>query len=78
MKYPRLGRGIFIPRNKPRIAAAVGKAVSENLLTREDMTDRLTQAGFKEKLTDSIQDALTEQTAPLPLCLPCFLAKRRN
>lgn len=60
-----------IPRNKPRIAAAVGKAVSENLLTREDMTDRLTQAGFKEKLTDSIQDALTEQTAPLSALLPC-------
>lgn len=60
-----------ILRNKPRIAAAVGKAVSENLLTREDMTDRLTQAGFKEKLTDSIQDALTEQTAPLSALLPC-------
>ena len=60
-----------IPRNKPRIAAAVGKAVSENLLTREDMTARLTQAGFKEKLTDSIQDALTEQTAPLSALLPC-------
>lgn len=60
-----------IPRNKPRSAAAVGKAVSENLLTREDMTDRLTQAGFKEKLTDSIQDALTEQTAPLSALLPC-------
>ena len=60
-----------IPRNKPRIAAAVGKAVSETLLTREDMTARLTQAGFREKLTDSIQDALTEQTAPLPALLPC-------
>ena len=45
--------------------------MSETLLTREDMTDRLTQAGFKEKLTDSIQDALTEQTAPLSALLPC-------
>lgn len=60
-----------IPRNKPRIAAAVGKAVSETLLTREDMTARLTQAGFREKLTDSIQDALTEQSAPLSALLPC-------
>ena len=60
-----------IPKNKPRIAAAVGKAVSGTLLTQEDMTARLTQAGLKEKLADSIQNVLTEQSAPLSALLPC-------
>ncbi|MBR5534665.1 MAG: DUF445 family protein [Ruminiclostridium sp.] len=59
-----------IPKNQPRIAAAVGRAVSGTLLTQEDMTARLTQAGLKEKLTDSIQDALTEQSAPLSALVP--------
>ncbi len=54
-----------IPKNQPRIAAAVGRAVSGTLLTQEDMAAKLSQAGLKEKLTDSIQDALTEQSAPL-------------
>ena len=59
-----------IPKNQPRIAAAVGRAVSGTLLTQEDMTARLTQAGLKEKLADSIQDALTEQSAPLSELIP--------
>ena len=59
-----------IPKNQPRIAAAVGKAVSGTLLTQEDMAARLTQAGLKEKLADSIQDAITEQSAPLSDLLP--------
>ena len=59
-----------IPKNQPRIAAAVGKAVSGTLLTQEDMTARLTQGGLKEKLADSIQDALTEQSAPLSELIP--------
>lgn len=59
-----------IPKNQPRIAAAVGRAVSGTLLTQEDMTARLTQAGLKEKLADSIQDALTEQSAPLSDLVP--------
>ena len=59
-----------IPKNQPRIAAAVGRAVSGTLLTQEDMTARLTQAGLKEKLADSIQDALTEQSAPLSELVP--------
>ena len=59
-----------IPKNQPRIAAAVGKAVSGTLLTQEDMAARLTQAGLKEKLADSIQDAITEQSAPLSALIP--------
>ena len=59
-----------IPKNQPRIAAAVGRAVSGTLLTQEDMAARLTQAGLKEKLADSIQDAITEQSAPLSDLLP--------
>jgi len=59
-----------IPKNQPRIAAAVGKAVSGTLLTQEDMAARLTQAGLKEKLADSIQDAITEQSAPLSDLVP--------
>lgn len=59
-----------IPKNQPRIAAAVGNAVSGTLLTREDMAARITESGLKGKLTDSIQDALTEQSAPLGDLLP--------
>ena len=59
-----------IPKNKPRIAAAVGRAVSGTLLTQEDMTARLSDSSLKEKLVDSIQDALTEQSAPLSELVP--------
>lgn len=59
-----------IPKNQPRIAAAVGSAVSGTLLTQEDMAARLTQSGLKEKLADSIQDAITEQSAPLSELIP--------
>lgn len=59
-----------IPKNQPRIAAAVGKAVSGTLLTQEDMMARLSDGGLKEKLADSIQDALTEQSAPLSALVP--------
>jgi len=59
-----------IPKNQPRIAAAVGRAVSGTLLTQEDMTARLSDSNLKEKLVDSIQDALTEQSAPLSELVP--------
>ncbi|MBR2491777.1 MAG: DUF445 family protein [Ruminiclostridium sp.] len=59
-----------IPKNQPRIAAAVGRAVSGTLLTQEDMTARLSDSSLKEKLVDSIQDALTEQSAPLSELVP--------
>lgn len=59
-----------IPKNQPRIAAAVGNAVSGTLLTQEDMAARLAGSGIREKLADSIQDAITEQSAPLSALLP--------
>lgn len=57
-----------IPKNQGRIAKAVGAAVSGSLLTQEDLNANL--PALKETLVDRIQDALTEQAAPLSALLP--------
>lgn len=59
-----------IPKNQGRIAAAVGHAVSDTLLTQEDLTAQLTGGDLREKLVGGIRTALTEDTTPLADRLP--------
>lgn len=59
-----------IPKNQGRIAAAVGHAVSDTLLTQEDLTAQLTGGDLRDKLVGGIRTALTEDTTPLADRLP--------
>lgn len=59
-----------IPKNQGRIAAAVGHAVSDTLLTQEDLAARLTGGDVREKLADSLRTVLTEDPTPLADRLP--------
>lgn len=59
-----------IPKNQGRIAAAVGHAVSDTLLTQEDLTAQLTGGDLQKKLVGGLRTALTEDTTPLADRLP--------
>lgn len=50
-----------IPKNQPRIAKAVGKAVGENLLTDEDMADVLKGDAVKELVSGKITNAVYDR-----------------
>ncbi|MCI6654282.1 MAG: DUF445 family protein [Clostridium sp.] len=45
-----------IPKNKSRIAAAVGKAVGQNLFTNQDIVNAITESGLKNNLSEKIMD----------------------
>ena len=48
----------IIPRNRSKMAAAVGKAVSSRLLTPEDLAGTLTNSGAKKEITEALTDAV--------------------
>lgn len=43
-----------IPKNKDRIASAVGNAVSDTLLTEQDLVERIGKTDLKERMADKI------------------------
>lgn len=45
-----------IPKNKSRIAAAVGKAVGQNLFTNQDIVNAITESGLKNNLSEKVMD----------------------
>lgn len=45
-----------IPKNKPRIASAVGKAVGQNLFTNQDIVDAITESDLKKNLSEKIKE----------------------
>ena len=48
----------IIPRNRSKMAAAVGRAVSSRLLSPEDIAGTLTSSGAKAEITSAITDAV--------------------
>lgn len=48
----------IIPRNKPRIARAVAQAVSNQLLTGEDLLQSVRESPLKTRLSDEVAGAL--------------------
>jgi len=77
---PRVGRwriGFFqgaVPKNQPRLAAAIGRTVGNRLLTAEDLTQTFAQPEFREafdqKLGAFVDEALTKERGPLREILP--------
>lgn len=49
-----------IPKGKARLARAIGKAVSENLLTKEDMSRYLLNEGTTNLVVDKVVDILNQ------------------
>lgn len=47
-----------IPKNKSRIAAAVGNAVGQNLFTNQDIVNAITESGLKNNLSEKIMDTV--------------------
>ncbi len=50
-----------IPKNKPRMAAAVGKAVGENLFTGNDIVDMLVNDDVKNMVSEKINETIFNQ-----------------
>ncbi|MDH5589428.1 MAG: DUF445 family protein [Gemmatimonadota bacterium] len=77
---PRIGRwrlrGIqgAIPKNQPRLAAAIGRTVGSRLLTDEDLTQTFTNSEFRvafdERLADFLDELLHKERGSLRDILP--------
>ena len=50
----------IIPKGKPRLAKALGKAVGEKLLTREDIRKMLLSGDVKDKILDGVVKGIQE------------------
>lgn len=81
---PRLWRwriGFFqgaVPKNQPRLAAAIGRTVGNRLLTSEDLTrtfaDREFREAFDHRLAAFLDDVLRRERGPLRDLVPPALA----
>jgi len=77
---PRIGRWRLeflqgaVPKNQPRLAAAIGRTVGGKLLTEEDLTRTFRQPEFRrafdERLADFLSAVLHEERGPLRKLLP--------
>lgn len=45
-----------IPKNKPRIASAVGKAVGQNLFTNQDIVNAITDSDLKQHIVEKVKE----------------------
>ena len=54
----------IIPKEKSRIASAIGKAVSENLMNREVLEKSLLSNDMLDKISNAIDEFVTTQKAP--------------
>ena len=49
-----------IPKNQPRIASAIGNAISEKLLTQEDIAESIKKSGIKEQFVGKVMDFIMQ------------------
>lgn len=54
-----------IPKNQPRIASAVGKAVGQNLFTNDDIVAAITESDLKEHLFEKIKETVFDNDSSL-------------
>ena len=63
-----------IPKNQPRLAAAIGRTVGDRLLTQEDLTETFTDATFRkafdERLSGFLDGALRTDRGSLRELIP--------
>ncbi|MBM4184364.1 MAG: DUF445 family protein [Gemmatimonadetes bacterium] len=67
-----------IPKNQPRLAAAIGRTVGNRLLTHEDLTGTFAEQGFRsafdERLAHVIDEILNRERGSLRSMIPPTLA----
>ena len=49
-----------IPKNQARIASAIGNAISEKLLTQEDIAESIKKSGIKEQFVGKVMDFIMQ------------------
>jgi uncharacterized membrane protein YheB (UPF0754 family) len=54
-----------IPKNKSRIASAVGNAVSEKLLTEKDIAETVKNSNIKENVVSKIKEVIDDDTTSI-------------
>lgn len=54
-----------IPKNKARLATAVGNAVSNRLITRQDILEGVKRSGIQEKIVDGVTTAIAGSDASI-------------
>ena len=54
-----------IPKNKARLATAVGNAVSDRLLTRQDILEGMKRSGVSERIVDGITASIVGSEASI-------------
>ena len=54
-----------IPKNKPRLAAAVGSAVGDKLLTQRDILDAVKRSGIQERVAERVTAAIVDSSASI-------------
>lgn len=55
----------LIPKEKPRLAEAVGEAVARELLTSQELVELLRRSPLKRTLVEAVDDMVEEKLAPL-------------
>ena len=58
-----------IPKNKPRIASAVGNAVSDKLLTESDIADSIKNSGIKNEAVNGMLSCIMADTTSMKMLL---------
>lgn len=54
-----------IPKNKARLAAAVGNAVSDRLITHQDILEDMKRSGIQERIVDGITETISGSDASI-------------
>lgn len=67
-----------IPKNQPRIASAVGKAVGQNLFTNDDIVAAITGSDLKEHLFEKIKETVFDNDSSLKDYITEYSLKKEN
>lgn len=65
-----------IPKNKPRLASAVGNTVSEKLLTEKDIVDGIKNSGIKQKVVDKITHYVMDSNSSVKEMMICAVSEK--
>ena len=67
-----------IPKNQPRIASAVGKAVGQNLFTNDDIVAAITESDLKEHLFEKKKETVFDNDSSLKDYITEYSLKKEN
>lgn len=68
----------IIPKNQPRLARAVSQAVSEQLLTSEDLLKSIKQSPLKKKISDEVCSTLFAQDKSIRSMIGAYAGEEKT